>query len=249
MHTKEDVSPKLTQEEWQQNLQEYDWILQTKKDRELIKFTQQYQAPFQQVENPQAALQVSNSQQQFPPQIQNTSGMTQQFQMPPQNTLVTPLERQNIKTPKYQYTFDIPQQIQIPIRPQVQTQIQVVQPQQNKMYQVPSGIVYTTNQPTQTTASRLQTPKVQTITSQMQNLQNNPYHNPTQGLSLGDKQNQVQNFMSYTHEAQSTLQTNPSQHIPQQSQIQTLPQQYQTPYQLPQVKFQQPMVPSGYLTA
>jgi len=55
MHTKEDVSPKLTQEEWKQNLQEYDQILQTKKDRELIKFTQQYQTPFQQVGNPQVA--------------------------------------------------------------------------------------------------------------------------------------------------------------------------------------------------
>ena len=51
----------------------------------------------------------------------------------------------------------------------------------------------------------------------MQNIQNNPYHNPTQGLSLGDKQNQAQNFMSYTHEGQSTLQTIPSQHMPQQS--------------------------------
>ena len=78
----------------------------------MIKFTQQYQAPFQQIGNPQVALQASNSQQQFPPQIQNTSRMTQQFQVSPQiqHTLGMPLERQNPKTPKYQYTFDIPQQ-------------------------------------------------------------------------------------------------------------------------------------------
>jgi len=247
MHIKEDVSPKLTQEEWQQNLQEYDQILQTKKDKELIKFTQQYQEPFQQVETPQATLQVSNTQQQFLPQIQNTSGTAQQFQNPPQNTLGMPLERQNSKTPKYQYAFDISQQSQTPIRPQVQTQSQIVQPQQSEMYQVPFGIVYTTNQPTQTTTSRLQTPKVQTITPQMQNMQKNPYYNPTQGLSLGNEQNQEQNFMSYTHVAQSTLQTIPLQHVPQQIQTQTLPQQYQTSYQQPQVKFQQPMVQSGYL--
>jgi len=148
--------------------------------------------------------------------------MTQQFQVPPQiqHTLGTSLEGQKPKTPKYQYTFDMPQQSQNPIRPQVQMQIQVVQPQQNEkqpMYQVQYGIIYTTSQPIQTTASRLQTPKVQTITSQMQNVQENPYYNPTQELSLGDKQNQAQNFMSYTHEGQSTLQTIPSQYIPQKS--------------------------------
>jgi len=182
----------------------------------LIKFTQKYQAPFQQVETPQATLQVYNTQQQFLPQIQNTSGTAQQFQIPPQNTLGMPLERQNSKTPKYQYAFDIPQQSQTPIRPQVQTQSQIVQPQQSEMYQVPFGIVYTTNQPTQTTTSRLQNPKVQTITPQMQNIQKNPYYNPTQGLSLGNEQNQAQNFMSYAHDAQSNLQTIPSQHVPQQ---------------------------------
>jgi len=90
----------------------------------LIKFTQQYQAPFQQVGNPQVALQASSSQQQFLPQIQNTSRMTQQFQVPPQiqYTLGMPLEGQNPKTPRYQYTFDMPQQSQTPIRPQVQMQ-------------------------------------------------------------------------------------------------------------------------------
>ena len=91
----------------------------------MIKFTQKYQAPFQQVETPQATLQVYNTQQQFLPQIQNTSRTAQQFQIPPQNTLGMPLERQNSKTPKYQYAFDIPQQSQTPIRPQVQTQSQI----------------------------------------------------------------------------------------------------------------------------
>ena len=81
----------------------------------------------------------------------------------------------------------------------------------------------------------------------MQNIQKNPYYNPTQGLSLGNEQNQAQNFMSYAHDAQSNLQTIPSQHVPQQIQTQTLPQQYQTSYQQPPVKFQQPMVQSGYL--
>lgn len=34
----------------------------------------------------------------------------------------------------------------------------------------------------------------------MQNIQKNPYYKPKQELSLGDKQNQSQNFMSYAHE-------------------------------------------------
>ena len=49
----------------------------------LVKFTQQHQIPFQ-WEDPQAVLQTSNIQQQFPSQIQNTSKIVQQFQMPPQ---------------------------------------------------------------------------------------------------------------------------------------------------------------------
>ena len=48
----------------------------------------------------------------------------------------------------------------------------------------------------------------------MQNMQENPYYKPTQELSLDDKQNQSQNFMSYRHEGQSTLQTISSQQIP-----------------------------------
>ena len=53
--------------------------------------------------------------------------------------------------------------------------------------------------------------------------------------------------MSYVQEGQYTLQTIPSQQIPQKNQIQTMPYQYQTSYQKPQVKLQQLMVQSRYL--
>ena len=48
-----------------------------------MKFTQQNQIPFQQ-EDPQVMLQAFDIQQQFSSQVQNTSRMIQQFQMPPQ---------------------------------------------------------------------------------------------------------------------------------------------------------------------
>ena len=47
IHTKEKVLPKLTQEELQQNLQDYDHAIQTKQDQGLMKFMQQHQIPFQ----------------------------------------------------------------------------------------------------------------------------------------------------------------------------------------------------------
>lgn len=68
-------------------------------------------------------MQTYNVQQPFPSQVQNTSGMVQQLQMQPQikYTLGMPLEGQNPKTPRYQYTVDIPQQSQTLARSQVQT--------------------------------------------------------------------------------------------------------------------------------
>ena len=77
-------------------------------------------------------LQTSNIQQQFTSQVQNTLGIVQQFQMPPQiqYTLGMPQEGQNLKAPRYQYIVDMPQQSQTPIRPQVQTQSHTMQVQQ-----------------------------------------------------------------------------------------------------------------------
>ena len=55
-----------------------------KKEQELIKFTQRDPIPFQKIGDIQVVLQAYDIQQQFSSQIQNTSNMIQQLQVPSQ---------------------------------------------------------------------------------------------------------------------------------------------------------------------